>query len=230
MSDSDGVGLEYDFFEQPPRVTDTGAGLTVHNSGEQDVYYIRDPCFKQEIVLERDAMAGTGGLVWPAGRYLARFRVEKRAEELKDKVIVELGSGSGIIGLCIASSIDLGTGTFYITDMAKVVPVMQRNCQINADPVGLKTRELTWGEDTVDPDLQEPDVILMADCIYLESLFEPLVETLKSISNTSTVIYLCYKKRRKADIRFFKLLHKQFTSTLLEQDNQGLYLYRVTRR
>lgn len=84
--------------------------------------------------------------------------------------------------------------------------------------------------------IPKPDIIFAADCVYFEPAFPLLVKTLANLSDTSTEILFCYKKRRKvsgsawgqlytytvsltivlhsqADKRFFVLLKKAFTWT-----------------
>lgn len=58
-----------------------------------------------------------------------------------------------------------------------------------------------------------PDVILASDCVYLEVAFQPLLDSLAAISNKDTDIYMSYKKRRKADKRFFQMARKLFHLT-----------------
>lgn len=62
------------------------------------------------------------------------------------------------------------------------------------------------------------DVILASDCVYLEIAFIPLIETLLALSTKDTLIYLAYKKRRKADKRFFQLAKKKFEFTEVMDD------------
>jgi protein N-lysine methyltransferase METTL21A len=57
----------------------------------------------------------------------------------------------------------------------------------------------------------KPDVILAADCVYFEPAFPLLVQTLCDLSDKDTKILFCYKKRRKADKRFFGMLKKKFS-------------------
>lgn len=55
-------------------------------------------------------------------------------------------------------------------------------------------------------------MILAADCVYFEPAFPLLVKTLKDlVPDKSVEVLFCYKKRRKADKRFFALLKKEFT-------------------
>jgi protein N-lysine methyltransferase METTL21A len=64
------------------------------------------------------------------------------------------------------------------------------------------------------PKLPRPDIILAADCVYFEPAFPLLVSTLSALVPPPPAIapevLFCYKKRRKADKRFFSLLKKSF--------------------
>ena len=65
------------------------------------------------------------------------------------------------------------------------------------------------------PELQRPDIVLAADCVYFEPAFPLLVSTLAALvplpPDPAPEVLFCYKKRRKADKRFFALLKKHFT-------------------
>lgn len=56
------------------------------------------------------------------------------------------------------------------------------------------------------------DVVLAADCVYLEAAFPLLEKTLLDLTDVKNppVILMSYKKRRKADARFFKAMRKHF--------------------
>jgi hypothetical protein len=74
--------------------------------------------------------------------------------------------------------------------------------------------------------LQPPDIVLAADCIYLEAAFPLLISTLVALvpppPGRAPEVLLSYKKRRKADKRFFALLKTYFTwsSLVRDSDNQ----------
>ena len=59
--------------------------------------------------------------------------------------------------------------------------------------------------------ISKPDLILAADCVYFEPAFPLLVQTLDELAmRDDPEILFCYKKRRKADKRFFTMLRKRF--------------------
>ena len=51
--------------------------------------------------------------------------------------------------------------------------------------------------DPLSPDLPAMDLILAADCVYLEEVFPLLVQTLSDLSGPQTEILFCCVKRRK---------------------------------
>lgn len=69
------------------------------------------------------------------------------------------------------------------------------------------------------PELQRRDLILAADCVYFEPAFPLLVSTLAALvpppPEHAPEVLFCYKKRRKADKRFFALLKKYFTWSIV---------------
>lgn len=68
------------------------------------------------------------------------------------------------------------------------------------------------------PELPPPDIILAADCVYFEPAFPLLISTLSALVSPpahAPEVLFCYKKRRKADKRFFSLLKKSFTWSLV---------------
>ena len=58
--------------------------------------------------------------------------------------------------------------------------------------------------------LNNPDIILAADCVYFEPAFPLLLETLKALVGPNTTVYFCFMKRRRADMRFMKAARKAF--------------------
>ncbi len=56
---------------------------------------------------------------------------DKVAEEVKDKTILELGAGTGAVGL--AASL-LGAQSVLLTDLPHLVPCLQANIQVSSTP------------------------------------------------------------------------------------------------
>ncbi|KAJ7937345.1 putative methyltransferase-domain-containing protein [Mycena leptocephala] len=152
-----------------------------------------------------DASPGCGGVAWPAGEVLAQYLVNRGPNSLEGKQVLELGSGTGLVGLVAAM---LG-GTVYLTDQAPLLNIMRENVEINKLSSLCVVTELNWGE-PIPAEIPRPDIILAADCVYFEPAFPLLVQTLCDLVDEDTEVLFCYKKRRKADKRFFALLKKKF--------------------
>ncbi|TFK74502.1 hypothetical protein BDN72DRAFT_759811 [Pluteus cervinus] len=175
-----------------------------------------------EISLAVDATPGCGGIAWPAGEVLSRYLVYKGPTYVQSKSILELGSGTGLVGLVAAK---LGCPSVWITDQAPLLDIMNRNIHLNNLSESVKAVELNWGTPIPHPNDSppNPDLILAADCVYFEPTFPLLVQTLSDLSTSSTEILFCYKKRRKADKRFFTLLKKQFTWEEVHDPERAIY-------
>lgn len=183
---------------QPPSIHNQTVQLQFPPSGEG----ASDPI---SIALAVDAAPGCGGIAWPAGEVLSAYLA--RRGSLKGKSILELGSGTGLVGLVAGH---LG-GRVCITDQAPLLDIMARNVAENGLSHTVTVAELNWGE-PISQDIPRPDLILAADCVYFEPAFPLLVKTLTDlVPDNSVEVLFCYKKRRKADKRFFSLLKREFT-------------------
>lgn len=80
----------------------------------------------------------------------------------------------------------------------------------------------------------KPNVIIAAECVYFEPAFPLLMTTLQDLLalNPDAIVYFCFKKRRRADMRFVKMARKAFAVDDLHDDDrpvfqrQGLFLFR----
>ncbi|KZT41140.1 hypothetical protein SISSUDRAFT_1043220 [Sistotremastrum suecicum HHB10207 ss-3] len=129
----------------------------------------------------------------------------------------------------------LGAHT-WITDQAPLLDLMAKNIALNNLEKSVHVAELNWGV-PLPTSFPSPDIVLAADCVYLESAFPLLVQTLSDLSERPVDILFCYKKRRKADKRFFTLLKKKFDWTeIMDHPDRETYtreaisLMRLERR
>ncbi len=84
----------------------------------------------------------------------------------------------------------------------------------------------------------KPDVILAADCVYFEPAFPLLLTTLADLLALcpAATVYVCFKKRRRADMQFLKKAQKAFRVVELEDDEapvfrrQGIFLFAFTSK
>ncbi|KAH9051861.1 putative methyltransferase-domain-containing protein [Lactarius vividus] len=188
--------------------------------------------------LSVDASPGCGGIAWPAGEVLACY-IAQRGKALQGLNVLELGSGTGLVGLV--------AGYFgarvYITDQAPLIPIMERNIALSNLQSSVTAAELDWSK-PLPEHLPQPDMVLAADCVYFEPAFPLLVATLAALvppphesAPMAPEVLFCYKKRRKADKRFFAILKKQFTWSVVDDhparetyDREAITLLRLFRR
>ncbi|KAG5361489.1 Protein-lysine N-methyltransferase EFM6 [Yarrowia sp. C11] len=160
---------------------------------------------------EDGGAAGCGGKLWPAGEMLAYYLLRKGIQNYPR--VLEIGSGTGLTGLAIALSESAPENLkVWVTDQENMIPLMNQNIELNNLQDKVVAEVLDWGEEL--PSFlegQPVDLVLAADCVYLESAFPLLEKTLIDLSNKDTKILMSYKKRRKADSRFFKSVKKHFT-------------------
>lgn len=132
---------------------------------------------------------------------------------------LELGAGGGLVGLAIALALkdygddrpaQLEMTTMHLTDQATMLPLMERNIELNElSRKSVTAGILDWGM-PLSPDFVVPQIVLAADCVYFEPAFPLLLQTLQDVIGDDTVCYFCFKKRRRADIRFMKEAKRTF--------------------
>lgn len=108
----------------------------------------------------------------------------------------------------------------HITDQAEMLRLMQQNISLNSLSSTVHASILDWGSNQSSSPIidknnnnnipQHPDIILAADCVYFEPAFPLLLQTLTDMVGPETVCYFVFKKRRRADLGFVRLLRKGF--------------------
>ena len=76
-----------------------------------------------------------------------------------------------------------------------------------------------------------PDVLLAADCCYLESIVPLLMATMEALMGDDTVCYFCYKKRRRADKDMIRKLRKLFDVEEIKGkwEKDGVFMYEMRK-
>jgi predicted RNA methylase len=78
-------------------------------------------------MLFRAGTLGVAGRMWDAGIVLLKY-LSVHTGAVAGKVLLELGAGTGIVGLAAAR---LGAARVYITDMEPVCPLMAQNVALS---------------------------------------------------------------------------------------------------
>jgi predicted nicotinamide N-methyase len=148
--------------------------------------------------IQEDPEGGVGGSLWEAARALASL-VENHGEKLKSKRAVDLGSGTGLIGLVMAS---YGALSVHLTDRAEVLPLLRHNVARNGfadnddDECRVECVELEWGcGDEVERVGAPVDFVVASECIYNMKYAPMLFGTIRALSAPDTVIFFAYASR-----------------------------------
>ncbi len=197
------------------------------------------------LVLHEDLQEGCGGQLWPAGMVLSKYMLSyHKTQSLRGRTIVEIGAGGGLVGLAVALGCEVDT-PIYITDQVPMLALMQKNISLNGLDGRVVAEVYDWGTPPPSSILHGsggeqkdpyPDVVLAADCVYFEPAFPLLLQTLVDLIGPSTICYFCFKKRRKADMRFIRDMMKKFAVEQIEyagrdQDQkEAIFLYQVQRK
>ncbi|XP_076025881.1 protein N-lysine methyltransferase METTL21A [Genypterus blacodes] len=171
---------------------------------------------------------GVAAVVWDAAVVLCMY-LELERVELKGKVAIELGAGTGLVGIVAA----LLGAKVTITDREPALDFLSANVKANlpADPLGsASVSELTWGEGLHRYPAGGFDLVFGADIVYLEDTFVPLLQTLEHLCSDATVVLLSSKIRYERDTRFLSMLKQRFTVEEVHYDKQwDIHIYRAHR-
>ncbi|XP_069049297.1 protein N-lysine methyltransferase METTL21D [Lepisosteus oculatus] len=171
-----------------------------------------------------------GCVVWDAAIVLAKYLETEQFYQPSEgintwanKTVLELGAGTGVVGLMAAT---LGARV-TVTDLEDLQPLLELNIRDHLPLVrtgSVKAKVLKWGGDVTEF-LPPPDFLLMADCIYYEQSVEPLVKTLRDLAGPQTRVLCCYEQRTmgknpEVEKRFFELLLQDFEAEEIPLEKQ----------
>lgn len=112
--------------------------------------------------------------------------------------------------------------------------LMKSNIELNNLSQHVTAEVLNWGEPLPDNVPSHPAVVLAADCVYFEPAFPLLISTLQDLLSPGSICYFCFKKRRRADVRFMKMAKKAFDVEEVQDDpdsaiykRESIFLYTI---
>lgn len=143
-----------------------------------------------------DDTLDSGGSIWNGGYYLSKYLLH-HADMVRNKTVLELGSGCGLTGIvagvCKAKHV-------VLTDLPEQIPYLQSNIDKNRDILQSEActcMPLEWGTEAKHLNIHQYDAILAADVGFDISLHHPLVSTLLLYASATTDIYLVEEQRWK---------------------------------
>ncbi|XP_041639202.1 EEF1A lysine methyltransferase 3-like [Cheilinus undulatus] len=176
------------------------------------------------------ANLGVAAPVWEAALQLCCY-FEEQAVELTGKRIIELGAGTGVVGIVAAR---MGA-TVTLTDLPLALKQLQANVSLNMPSSGWPSAlptvlPLSWGEDQMKFP-SDWDLVLCADIVYLPETYPLLVETLAHLCKSGGLVYLSSKMRKEhgTDCFYEEYLPDVFNVELVQRDEkQNINIYRAS--
>ncbi|KAK1151052.1 EEF1A lysine methyltransferase 3-like [Acipenser oxyrinchus oxyrinchus] len=173
---------------------------------------------------------GVAGPVWEAAVSLCQYFEEKKFD-FTGKRVLELGAGTGIVGILVA----LLGGDVTITDLPTALKQIQLNVSSNM-PAGCRNfprvRALAWGKDHHDFP-SDYDLVLGADIVYLQDTYPALLRTLDHLCGEGTTVYLSSKMRREhgAVVFYEEQLPRYLEAELVHRnDCENISIFRGTKK
>ncbi|XP_041070085.1 EEF1A lysine methyltransferase 3-like [Carcharodon carcharias] len=176
-----------------------------------------------------NANLGYSAYVWEAGIFLCRY-FEKESINFIGKKVIELGSGTGIVGILTT----LLGGDVTLTDKPNILKQIENNVSINVPPPcrhRVKTRPLIWGEEQTNFPTGY-DFILGSDIVYSSAAYPALIETLRYLGRQGATIYLSSEIRNKSRSPSFHddFLPQYFNCQIVDrEDDKDIILYKMTK-
>ena len=72
----------------------------------------------------------------------------------------------------------------------------------------------------IEPIIPRRPIVIAADCVYFEHLFEPLYHTLSEFVAMGCIVIMCHVRRWKRDNKFFTMCRKTMKCEVLNEDIQ----------
>ncbi|KAF9317671.1 Methyltransferase-like protein 21D [Podila horticola] len=171
---------------------------------------------------------GVGSTIWDAAIVLSKY-IEKSklyaANKEKSIKVLELGSGTGIVGLAVARLMSAKgiQGKVVLTDKESVVPLLQKNTEKNVSKgVEVVAQVLNWevisgikaidAKESTEESAKEAeagsavestpfvnldwDLVILSDCIWVSGLYASLVGTIEAlVTLPATQLLIAFEKR-----------------------------------
>ncbi|XP_078536442.1 protein N-lysine methyltransferase METTL21A isoform X1 [Lissotriton helveticus] len=170
---------------------------------------------------------GVAAVVWDAAVILCTF-LEMGTIDLQKRSAIELGAGTGLVGIVAAL---LGADV-TITDRKVALEFLESNVRANLPThiqQNVSVMELTWGHD-LESFSRTFDLILGADIVYLEDTFDDLLKTLEHLCSEHTVILLACRIRYERDQTFLTMLKGPFSVSEVHYDPRSdVHIYKATK-
>lgn len=168
---------------------------------------------------------GTACTVWRGGERLVEL-LQARRDLVRDKRVVELGSGTGIGGLACAA---LGASCVVLTDLPENLPLLQKNATRNGWVQSLCGCEVSVAAlDWNGGNLPACDVVVGADCCYRAEAVAPLCAIIDAaLAAGATALLACERHEPVAYASLVTTLRSTHAVEVLLRDDAGARRFEV---
>jgi len=127
------------------------------------------------------------------------------------------------VGICCSV---LDAKEVVMTDLEYALPLMVENVERNRKDMNCQSIECKACDWFKPPSISHlcgnsdgPDVILVADCVWLSHLISPLIHTLKTYTGASTKVLITYQQRGKdGHEEFMQGIHDIFDVEVIDTE------------
>ncbi|GBG24575.1 Protein N-lysine methyltransferase METTL21A [Hondaea fermentalgiana] len=136
----------------------------------------------------------TGAVVWDDAVMLARHLVARFPASLRGKTVIDLGAGTGFLGLAVAHGC---SADVIITDREVMRALIEQNVEVNKACIAAQGGSAcfvphSWG-DPLKAGIAEHapfDIVLASGCIYHEEANPALLKSLRALAGATGDIYV----------------------------------------
>ncbi|KAL3854983.1 hypothetical protein ACJMK2_014215 [Sinanodonta woodiana] len=213
--------------------TDNALALVPYNEENILPYHKKERTFQfmgQTLTIKQEWNSlGVAAVVWDAAIILCHYQ-ENHPDLVRGKSVIELGAGSGLVGMVAA----LLGAKVMVTDRESVMEYLQETIDFNlkgqGHTVSIETRALDWTKD-VETFNETFDVVLGSDLVYIEEAFSDLLKTLNRISRADTLILLSCRIRYDRDRSFISMMKSDFIVEEIFYDSYtDIRIYQAQKR
>lgn len=138
----------------------------------------------------------TGAWIWDSAMVLSQWMSDQVPSEydFNGKTVVELGAGTGLPGLTAAK---LGASKVILTDIQQLIPVLQKNVEVNELGDRMTVCLFVWGSELPVQlsELEHVDLVLLSDVFFDASDMSALAKTLKEVCRNETTLWAATEVR-----------------------------------